>query len=221
MSAAVTAPAPQPHSAAAEQPNRCAPLLSLVRKLIDYGRQLAASLQQHARPADLAAATRAFATTDIALILARITQGLLHATALEALLQRGTARLDGPAMRVTLPPAPRLPRSAQPPTPPPDEPDPRLLRLPTAEQIAAEVSRRPAGAVIVDICRDLGILPSHPLWLELSPLIVRHGGNLATLFIDINRRLFAFPIPGGIAAAPALAPPPLPPSPGPAATGPP
>ena len=64
-----------------------------------------------------------------------------------------------------------------------------LARLPTAAQIAAEVRRRPAGAVIADICRDLGILPCHPLWRELSPLIIRHDGNIAMLFKDINNRV--------------------------------
>jgi hypothetical protein len=41
------------------------------------------------------------------------------------------------------------------------------------------VRRRPVGAVIADICRDLGILPSHPLWRELSEAIIRLGGSLA------------------------------------------
>ena len=55
----------------------------------------------------------------------------------------------------------------------------------TPEQIAAAVRRRPIGAVIADICRDLGILPSHPLWPELSKAVVRHGGSLVTLLKDI------------------------------------
>jgi hypothetical protein len=57
--------------------------------------------------------------------------------------------------------------------------------LPTPEQIAAEVRRRPIGAVIADICRDLGIMPNHPLWRELREVIIRHGGNLAVLVKDI------------------------------------
>ena len=54
-----------------------------------------------------------------------------------------------------------------------------------AEQIAAQVRRRPIGAVIADICRDLGIMPNHPLWPELSEVIVCHGGNLVRLVKDI------------------------------------
>jgi hypothetical protein len=57
--------------------------------------------------------------------------------------------------------------------------------LPTPEQIAAQVRRRPIGAVIADICRDLGIMPNHPLWRELSEVIICHGGNLARLVKDI------------------------------------
>jgi hypothetical protein len=68
-----------------------------------------------------------------------------------------------------------------------------LAALPTSEQIAAQhatgldpvVRRRPIGAVLADICRDLGILPSHPLWPELSEVIVRRGGSLVTLLKDI------------------------------------
>ena len=57
------------------------------------------------------------------------------------------------------------------------------------EEIAAEVRRRPVGAVIADICRDLGIVPSNPLWRELSLAIIDNGGNLATLFKDTWKRV--------------------------------
>ena len=90
--------------------------------------------------------------------------------------------------------------------------DPRPTRLPTPEDIAAEVRRRPIGAVIADICRDLGIVPSHPLWRELPLAIIANGGNLATLVKDILNRLFPFPIsppatvhPGGPAPHPPFA----------------
>jgi hypothetical protein len=49
--------------------------------------------------------------------------------------------------------------------------------------------RRPVGAIIADICRDLGIVPSNPLWRELSRGIIENGGNLATLFKDTCKRL--------------------------------
>ena len=70
------------------------------------------------------------------------------------------------------------------------EADPGLAHLPTPEQIAAEVRRKPIGAVIADICRDLGITGSHPLWREVQRAIILHGGNLARLVSDILDRAF-------------------------------
>ena len=89
--------------------------------------------------------------------------------------------------------------------------------LPTPEQIAAEVRRRPIGAVIADICRDLGIMPSHPLWPELQHLIIRYGGNLANLVKDILDRAFPYPAANGPPAWPGVSLQ----SPGPSSTGPP
>jgi hypothetical protein len=111
-------------------------------------------------------------------------------------------------------PRPRAPRP--PAAPPTDETDPRLAGLPTPAQIAAEVRRRPIGAVIADNCRDLGIMPSHPLWRELSIVIIRHGGSLARLVKDILAQ--TFPI---AATAPLGSPAPPPRFPTPVPTGPP
>ena len=179
------------------KPSRAGRLLGLVRRLIDYGRQLAATLRTNTPP---------FSTTDIALILARITRGLLRAEALEARVIRDTARLDAE------PAPPRAPsRRRSSPAGATDAASrealvPRLdpgISLPTPEQIAAEVRRRPIGAVIADICRDLGIMPSHPLWRELQELIIRYGGNLANLVKDILDRAFPRPAASGPPAWPA------------------
>ena len=179
------------------KPSRAARLLGLVRQLIDYGRQLAATLRGNPPP---------FGPGDIALILARITHGLLRAEALEARIIRDAARLDAE------PVPPRAPSCRK---SPPARLDPRVdpgICLPTPEQIAAEVRRRPIGAVIADICRDLGIMPNHPLWPELRVLIIRHGGNLANLVRDILDRAFqplasdrppAWPMPSLQSPAPA------------------
>ena len=59
------------------------------------------------------------------------------------------------------------------------EADPHLARLPTPAEIAAEVRRRPIGAVLADICRDLGIMPSDPLWRELQRAIIRKTATSA------------------------------------------
>ena len=61
--------------------------------------------------------------------------------------------------------------------------------------VAAKVRRQPIGAVIADICRDLGIMPSHPLWRELQMAIISECGNFAGLVKDILEQ--AFPIAAG------------------------
>jgi hypothetical protein len=161
------------------KPSHAGRLLGLVRRLIDYGRQLATTLRTNRPP---------FSAGDIALLLARITRGLLRAEALEARVIRHTARLDAE------PAPPRAPSHRRsPPARAADAVSPPEVCLPTSEQIAAEVRRRPIGAVIADICRDLGITPSHPLWPEVRDLITRYCGNLANLVMDLVDRAFEPP----------------------------
>ena len=52
------------------------------------------------------------------------------------------------------------------------------------------VRRQRIGAVLADICRDLGILPNHPLWRELRAVIVQEGGSLANLVRHILDQTF-------------------------------
>jgi hypothetical protein len=191
------------------KPSRAARLLGLVRQLIDYGRQLAATLRCNPPP---------FGPGNIALILARITHGLLRAEALEARIIRDAARLDAEPTPLRAPSHRKLQPAQAATARPGDVPglEPGVC-LPTPEQIAAEIRRRPIGAVIADICRDLGIMPNHPLWPELRELIIRHGGNLARLVKDILERAF----PRSASARPPAWPMPALQSPAPAGTGPP
>src|SRR5271166_3482305 len=117
-------------------------VLDVVRKLIDYGKELGTTLQRRAT-SDLAAATLPFGTRDIGLILARITRGLLLANALEARVVALAAR-PAPPPRPARAPAQRAPRAprAAPAARPTREADPRLALLPTPEQIAAEACHR-------------------------------------------------------------------------------
>jgi hypothetical protein len=200
-------PTPAPAAPGGHRPSRFKRVLNVVRKLIDFGKELATAFQRHATTAiDPATVTRPFGTSDIGLILARITRGLLLANALEAKIVALAARPPAPPRpaRATAQRAPRAPRAA-PAASPAREADPRLALLPTPEQIAAEVRRRPIGAVIADICRDLGILPTHPLWHELSLAIIWHGGSFNRLFKDIFDRVLPNTCAGRSVATPALA----------------
>ncbi|MEJ0015558.1 MAG: hypothetical protein WDN25_03175 [Acetobacteraceae bacterium] len=223
---ATAAPAPLP-----PKPSPTLRLVSLVRALIDYGRQLAAMLQQRTPATDLTPVKRNFGTVDIALILACITRGLHRAAALEARLDARLAREQAASSNPTPgTPAPgtvprRQRRAAKPLDRIAGAADPRLVSMPTPRDIAAEIRRRPIGAVIADICRDLGIMPSHALWRELSGAIIASGGNLATLVKDICDRATVWLIdpPASLPPAGPAPRPPAPRSPGPLApaTGPP
>src|SRR5271166_4317980 len=192
MSGAPTAPACKP--------SRVSGLLDLVRKLISYGTFLAATLRQRGLGNHPAIQGRQFGTTNITLILARIARGLLRAAALEARLHRSAARLDArPRPRVSQVRAPSVaaePRAPRQRASSSDADDAALLaHMPTPEEIAAEIRRRPIGEVIADICRDLGIVPAHPLWKELAPAIMVESGRFAALVVDIMDRRRRMPIP--------------------------
>jgi hypothetical protein len=193
-----------PPRASVDLPAALGRAVSLVRKLIDYGRRLAGTVQQRAAAPGFSLFAKPFGTTDLAVILARITNGLRRAAALEITLLRRAARgqdLTPPPIRLPAARGPRAagqsaPPDAQPESQPANHPDdPRLARLPTEAEIVAAVRRRPVGAVIVDICRDLGITPGQldrAFWDELSHAIIAYGGSLAGFLGNLNRRLFAF-----------------------------
>jgi len=186
-----------------------AALLDLVRKLIDYGKEFAATLNQRTTD-DPYFAVLTFGTNDLSQILVRITRALQRANALEARLARLAARPEPPTSP-TMPAPSHKPRSARSARP---RAETALSQLPIEEQIAAD-SRRPIGAVIADICRDLAIRPSHPLWRAIQNAINRHGGNFIRLLKDALQTHYQL-------AAELIAPP-EPPSPvlALAATGPP
>ncbi len=178
---------PGPQDQGQDKHNR---LLGLVRKLVTYGRELVASLQRQNTPTPSMEVAQSFGTFNLAVIIARITRGLAIAAGLESRLLRARPTQAAPPPSPIHPPTPPRPRPARPPTErtarPPEpsrsEDDAALLRnLPSAQEIAARIRRRPAGAVIVEICRDLGIDASHPLWREIRDAIIFHDGSLAQM----------------------------------------
>lgn len=143
--------------------------LGLVRRIVDFGRDMIATLQAHTAtspPLDIA---RRFGSLNLALIIA---------AALERRLLHPRPRIAGQVKRAapTTTPTARAPRQ-----PRPDEEAELHGDLPTAREIAARVRNRRIGAVIAEICRDLGIDGEDPLWRELHPIIVGRGGNMAKL----------------------------------------
>jgi hypothetical protein len=210
---------PAPWPASTDRRGNLTRLIGLVRKLIDYGKDLATTLQARGLTDRPAGASAHFGIRDIALILSRIAVALLRADALEARLLRSAARPD-PKPSPPRAPSQCAPNAARRDAEPAEEPDPCLARLPTTAQIAAEIRRRPIGAVIADICRDLGIMADHPLWRELHPAIILYGGGFGAFFKDMCQRAFAsWRQPTSALAAPPAPSPPL--SLEPAATGPP
>ena len=194
---------PHPHGEAPTQfhgeapaHSRAARLHSLLRTLIVYGQDLARTVQQRAAAGTLLTIALDFGTRDAALILARIARGLRLAAALEArLLSRplrpdavpapgtasGTASVRAPAARARRTARRGVRR-------------PRLPEMPTAEEIAAALRRRPAAAVLTDICRDLGIGPLHPLWRAVAAVIAEQGGTITTLYRTSMVRAFTLAI---------------------------
>jgi hypothetical protein len=170
-----------PAAASAPAPSRTGRLFGLLRKLIDYGKDLAHTLQQRTAATTLFTVARHFGTRDIALILARITRGLLLANALEArLVSRPERGVAAPAF--VLAPPDRAQRTAQPAAHRAGGAASALALVPTAQEIAAALRHQPVGAVIADICRDLGIVPAHPLWREVMLVVTEHGGSITKLF---------------------------------------
>ena len=199
MSGAAPSPGPTPTPEPPRATPRIGRVLSLLRRLIDFGRQLAANAQARAATPDFARIAWPFGTADLAAILARITGALRRAAALEAKLSLRAARgrdLVVPPIRVAAARTPRAARQSAPPgvaaAPLPADPaqDPRLARLPTEAEIAAELRRRPLGAVIADICHDLGIMPgalTREFWDEIVHAIVIYGGSLVGFVTKVNK----------------------------------
>lgn len=174
-------------------PSRSAHLLGLVHSLIAFGKSLLETLQRDPGPNERFGITHRFGTKNIALIIARITRGLLIAGALDDRLVHSARQLDrrpsSPCPITSRTPAvqsrPARGRAIR-----PEADDAELLaRLPTAEEIAAQIRHRPIGRVLEDICRDLGILPSDKLWRDLLLPIIANGGDSVRLLEHVAKRV--------------------------------
>jgi hypothetical protein len=193
---------------AGDPPSSTRFLRRLLRKLVHHARQLVATLKQDPPPDQLDAITRGFGTRDVNLIVARIVRGVRLAFALDERLARNAVRLDNPS-------PPRLAAASPPDLAAAPPPRPRavppagqaagqsaanraarraaddaalLAHLPTPEEIAAQIRRRPIGAIIIDICNDLGIAADHPLWADLTLVVAYHRGSCLRMMNDMLQR---------------------------------
>jgi tetratricopeptide (TPR) repeat protein len=124
---------------------------------------------------------RAFGTVDLSVIIARILRGLRIAEALENRLLRRKPTQEKPRVIRNRPPANPRPEHPRPAKPKPAEQPDDDLTLPSAQAIAARIKGRASGAVIVEICRELGINTMHPLWREIQDAIFVYRGSMARM----------------------------------------
>ncbi len=192
-------------------PGRIGAVLHVLATLITHARHFAATATSRASTPEFAPAAAVFGTDHPPTILHRIQRGLLRALALQEYLLARAAR--GRNLRFAWPPCVerqphhRPPAKSAPgprPTPlRPRQPDPALLdpgnpaasRLPTAEELAAEVRRRPVGRTMSYICMDLGIAPGlcqGEFWNQVEKTLRRYGGSLNRLYQVRVRREEAF-----------------------------
>ncbi len=209
---------PGPHQDPAQPgtPPRIAALLGVIHFLLTFGKDRFATVQR--TPPHGLRTPNAFGTQHPPAILARIMRGLMRLAALERLLQRRAATgrdIVPPPVRLRPPGTPATAQRRAPRRPrPADTPD--APYLPSPKEIQVEVRRRLIGAVLADICQDLGLTPgqvSHAQWGQLQHAIAEYGGNLARLFRGMMRRCLPLPAiarPGARLAPPA---PPLLPAP--------
>ena len=186
------APTAQPARSPTE-PSRICRVITIVRWLISFGTILTTAVREQRAEPPARSIAWWFNTPDPGLILRRLTRGLMRAAALEAWLRERAAKgHELPHSSPLRPPSSGKPRSsglAGDARPRPWWQD--LDHVPTLEEAAAEVRRRPPGAVIVDVCEDLHVLDTvldRLTWHELKDAIIRYNGSLARLWIRDWRR---------------------------------
>lgn len=195
MSAAATLPdvptSPDPNRAVSDKFPKVRFLLGIVHKLVAYGTNMITTLQEGTSAYQSTMAMIIFGTKDFALIIARIKCGLQRAAMLEVRLNQFVTRgrdLYVPSERPSTPRGPQVAPSADAAAPPGG--DEVLALLPSVEEIAEQVRRRPLGIVICDICRDLGLAPSlmdPALWDELFVAVLEYGASINRLRWDCTK----------------------------------
>ena len=178
--AAPTDPGPNPEQPAA--PTRSGFLLTLVRKLMDFGINLGRALHGNPSTETAAMVKSRFGMHDVRMILGRILHALRLAGELEGRIMKSAGRLDRPPRPHAVRPAPDRPAKAV-------TREPSLgASLPTVGQIAARLRQKPIGAVIAEICYELGITFGDEPWLEILQAVDSNGSGAIRLMRDVRTR---------------------------------
>jgi hypothetical protein len=175
-------------------PAGIAQVLYVLRFLIDYACHVAAKAEMCAMMDDLRPVIVPFAKSiQIDQLIIRVARGIKRALALQDMLrERAVTGRD-------IEPVQRRQRSgsggggSQRNGQDKDKP-PQPERLPSAAEIAAELERKPIGAVVAAICHDIGIVPSDMTpeqWQALRAVISTYGGSQAKLWPAIANSLVA------------------------------
>ena len=204
---AQTAPTNQTPTKPRPIPGRIGAVLHVLAALIAHARHFAATATTRVAAPEFATAAAVFGTYDLPTIVQRMQRGILRALALRDYLLARAAR--GHNLRFAWPPRVELQPHHRPPAKParaprterrrPCRPDPALLgpddpaasRMPTPEEFAAGVRRRPVGRTIAYICMDLGIAPGlcdGDFWNQVEKTLRRYGGSLSRLYQMRARR---------------------------------
>jgi hypothetical protein len=165
--------------AVSAKPTRSQVLLDLILQLINAGFERLAIIRSKASNEESHDIGNAFGTFNICVIAARIIRGLKLTAALPDRVTENAPRIDHP-------PSPRISpdsqaashRQARKRKPSEAADNATLLRkLPTDREIADMLRHRTIGAVLAQICADLGINVNHPMWQDVRYLIAIHGGH--------------------------------------------
>ena len=207
-SARTEPPAPsQKDRPATAMPTCIAAILSVVRVLLGYGRQLDQNIPDHATHPRFSTLAAGFGTHDVRRILGHIQRGILRAMMLERyLLARAAQGRDIEPERPAEPAEPaeiealelklRAPSQPRPkPEQKTDPDDPLHFSIPTLKELESQIRRRPVGHTIADICMDLGVTAAFcdgETWDEILHALMQFGANLAEFFGVQQRRRKAF-----------------------------
>jgi hypothetical protein len=161
--AADTLPGDRNPEAVPAEPPRSQVLLNVLTLIIQAGAAFLANIAGKMEPHEVQSIADAFGTFNLSVIVARVFRGLRLANALKRRVAATETRIDHPRpVRATVShtDAPRGPRRRK----PTDAHDngALLANVPTEAEIAAMLKNRTIGAVLADICADLGIVPGHP-----------------------------------------------------------